>query len=222
MKKDNVIDLNERIQQPHPSERMKKLKVRFDLEHAKIAVSTSLLSIVILVTLANNSMLGGKVEASSVNSSSRGIASVQTGTSAEEDSLVQRLSQKELTASAALGRKPSDLEKLTLGFLEGKYAVQLENGKLSHLQFSLAAATPDQSPKHVEDLAAFIESNRGLLPVSFAKTVKVESKKDGEQRQETFQLVNKLSMPVAKVQFMMDASGRLLSMHVDQVVATAN
>lgn len=214
MSKNNVIDLSERIQKPDPSARFKNLKVRFDLEHGKLLVSTSLLSIVLLVTLANNSLLGGGISQQKVEyRPSRGIASIPTGTSDAEDSLVARLASKELSEEASVGRRPSALEKLTLGFLEGKYAVQLQNGKLSQLHFTEASAAGDL-PKRVENLNAFLESNRDLLPVAFSKSVKVESAQQGENKSETFQLVNQLSMPVAKVQFLMDSAGRLLSMRV--------
>ena len=55
--KGKVIDMTERIHAPDYRERLRNLKVRLDLEHAKVAVSTSLLSIVVLVTLANNNLM---------------------------------------------------------------------------------------------------------------------------------------------------------------------
>lgn len=212
MNRDNVIDLSERIQRPDPYARFRNMRVRFDMEHAKIAVSTSLLSIVLLVTLANNSLLGGKGNEAELRQA-RGIASIPTGTSEAEDSLVARLAKKELGESSALGRKPSDLEKLTLGYLEGKYAIQLENGKLRQIRFAEASAA-GELPKRVEDLKAFIESNREILPVAFSSSVKVDRVQEGENVTETFELVNRLSIPVGKVQFLMDGAGRLLAMHV--------
>ena len=44
---DNVIDMTERIQEPDARERVKHLKVRFDLERAKVGLSASILSIVV-------------------------------------------------------------------------------------------------------------------------------------------------------------------------------
>ena len=61
----NVIDMTSRIQEPNYKDYLKGLKVRFDLENTKVAVSTSLLSIVILVTLANNNLLANRSPAES-------------------------------------------------------------------------------------------------------------------------------------------------------------
>lgn len=218
-KQSNVIDMTERIAVKDPYARFRDLKVRFDLEHAKIAVSTSLLSIVILVTLANNSLLSNKTN-EQTSSGSRSIASVSTGTSEMEDRLVAKLSQLDVNSEATLGRKPSSLEKLTLGQLEGKYAVRLQDGKLRELEFSESASHEDR-PKYVVDREKFLNSNRELLPVAFDKTMKVESEQTDAGSLEVYQLINEFSMPVAQVEFRMDPAGRMLGMRVSQMQVTA-
>lgn len=208
-------------------------------------VSVSLFSVVLLATLVNTSLLADRSEPTTpqgiMSRITRGIASVPGmgpemsndvreregvnafGTTEMEDSLVSRLSGSDLSTTAAVGRLPSKLEALTLGFLEGKYAVQLVNGKIRGLRFSNTAwsgeANGASNPKEVEDPVAFLESHRDLLPVSFAKSVKIDSSSAEGKLSETFQLVNSLSMPVAKVRFQMDASGRLLAMQVQPAVS---
>lgn len=212
-KTDNVIDMTERIQEPSAIERVKHLKVRFDLERAKVGLSASLLSIVVLVTLANNNMLNPNAQPqSSAPSSGRGIASVGTGTSDAEDSFVRSMAKKELTGGAAIGRAPSPIEKLAFGFLEGHYAVRLENGKLAELQIS-----QDQSAKQIDDLRKFLESNRDVMPVSFDKPVKIQSASTASGIRETWQLVNSLSRPMAHVEAQFDNAGHLLAMRVSML-----
>ena len=53
----NVIDMTERIHHPDFKEYLRGLKVRFDLENAKVAISASLLSVVLLATLANDRLV---------------------------------------------------------------------------------------------------------------------------------------------------------------------
>lgn len=221
MGKDNVIDITDRVSQPDQKARLKNLKVRLDLEQAKIAISTSLLSIVLLVTLANNNLLVSSVRpvtADNFDRASRGIASVSSVSevipSAEENQkMVRELSRRALSATASVGHKPSSVEKLAFGVLEGKYAVRLQNGKLSEIEFKTSEVAGND-PKQIEDLSAFIENQRDLLPVAFEKSLKVGTDKVGSDRIETFELVNHVSMPLAKVQFTTDSEGRMLTMKV--------
>ena len=205
--KDNVIDMTDRTQNPDTIERFKHLKVRFDLERAKVGLSASLLSIVVLVTLANNNLMT-KVNVEP-QAQSRGIASVGTGTSDAEDSFVRNLAKKELSASAQIGHNPSAIEKLAFGYLEGHYAVRLENGKLSELEVSNA-----QAGKQISNMESFIESNRDVMPVAFDKSVKVQTEQLDGGTIETWQLINSVSRPVAHLQIHTDGDGRLLALHV--------
>jgi hypothetical protein len=209
--------MTERIQEPDARERLKNLKVRFDLEHAKIALSTSLLSVVVLVTLANrNIMTNGAAEPVR---QSRGIASVPTGTSEAEDNLVRTLAKHDLD-EASIGRQPSSIESLAFGQLEGKYAVRLANGKLSELEFSDVTSQGDR-PKHIDDRGEFLDSHRDILPVAYDKSIKIDSQNLGETTLETYQLVNEVSRPVANVEFRLDAAGRMLSMRVAQLTVAS-
>lgn len=221
----NVIDMTERIREPEAQKRVKNIKLRLDLENAKVAISASIVSIVVVVTMANHhlamreaatSMTVASNPSSSLQmqagSGGRSIASVSTGTSEAEDSVVARLARKDLSNEAAVGRRPSSIDQLSFGYLEGKYAINLEKGKLTELQFA-SSGTGDH-PKHIEDLNAFIESHRELLPFAYSRTAKVDHvAKDGEIY-ETFELMNEISKPVGHVQFKLDGVGRLLSMKV--------
>lgn len=220
--KDNVIDMTSRVQEPETIERMKSLKARFDLEHAKIALSTSLLSVVVLVTLANKNLMTSE-QANPVQSG-RGIASVPTGTTDAEDSLVKALSKKEL-GSHALGRRPSSLDSLVFGTLEGKYAIRLDHGKLQELEFSASPGVDSEvdRPKHIQNRAEFINQNHELMPVPFDKAVWIDRQSLGDTTTEIYQLVNEVSRPVATVEFKLDQAGRMLSMKVaSNSVATAS
>lgn len=223
--KDNVIDMTTRAQEPETIERMKSLKTRFDLEHAKLALSTSLLSIVVLVTLANKNLMSSDAGAEPVRAG-RAIASVPTGTSDAEDSLVRVLAKRDLGAHA-VGRRPSSLESLAFGTLEGKYAVRLNHDKkLAELEFSSNVGSDSESdrPKHIQNRAEFIDQNHELMPVAFDKAVWIEREPSGDSVTEIYQLVNEVSRPVATVEFKLDKSGRMLSMKVAalQLAASTN
>jgi len=219
----NVIDMTERIPSQLDRLGLSGLKVRFDLEHAKIAVSTSLLSIVILVTLANNNLMTSinpelvpMDEAVSGSRGSRGIASVPGGNQVasalpEDPQLIKNLAQRGLGPLASVGQTPSALDRLAFGFFEGKYAVRLHAGKIREIEFSSESNVSDA--KEVANPLRFLENQRDLLP-EFARTVKVGDSRDGADHIKTFELVNEVSIPVAKVEFRVNDESRLLGLRV--------
>ncbi len=216
-----VIDLTERIEARKsangPLEKIKAMKVRLDLEQAKIAIPASLLSIVVVVTLANSKLLNApdavqtrELASQGVSGQSRGIASIQSGTSQNEDELVRAMSTKTLAEIAAVGRKPSALEKLSLETLEGKYAVRMnESQKISEIEIS---ATQIANPVAFD--SKFIESNRAWMPVTYDKSIRVQNTESDSGARQTYHLVNSLSMPVARVDVSLDTEGRLLALKV--------
>ncbi len=211
---DNVIDMTERIQEPDAKARLKNLKVRFDLEHAKLALSTSLLSVVVLVTLANRGLMNSAAPVEVVRGA-RAIASVSTGTSNAEDILVRELAKHDLN-QVSMGRQPSSIESLAFGQLEGKYAVRLEDGKLAELEFSDVTSQGDR-PKHIDDRGVFLDSHRDILPVAYDKSIRIDSQSSHGTTTEIYQLVNEVSRPVANVEFHLDSAGRMLSMRVAEL-----
>jgi hypothetical protein len=222
MKKDNVIDLTERreeikeSQRPPESETMKRIKMRIDLYDTKLMVSTSLLSVLVFATIANSSMFSSHVNSadlasSGVIQSSRAIASVQTGTSNWEDRIAQSLSAKSMNDESQLGRRPSTLDQLTFGMLEGKYAVQSENGKIQEIH--LADAT--SSPKVITNLNSFLNDNKALLlPAQVAKAELQASQQDGAFTMQSFRLIGAEKQDLGHVEFKLDSEGRFLSMRV--------
>lgn len=213
-----VIDISERLPNRNPMDKLKSLKVRLDLEQAKVAIPVSLLSILTVVTLANSKLLNSPevIQSQELASEgtlvkpSRGIASVPTGTSDNEDQLVKEMSAKTLSEVSAVGRRPSALEKLTIETLEGKYSVRMDEAqKISEIQIA-----ESQQNSAIKFEASFLETNREWMPVSFDKSVRVKNDGSESGSKQMYHLVNKLSMPVAKVDVSLDREGRLLGLKV--------
>ena len=210
----NVIDLLERRIQMD-SARGGALRSRFDLERAKFTIATSLVSLVALVTLANNSIWRGPSVADSATNQ-RVIASISaTGVSDSERGLAQRMAAEGLADGASVGRKATTLDQLALGFLEGKYSLSLHAGKLHGVEFNEAASSTEL-PKFV-DRVNFIEQNRALLPVTFDRVSKGQSRAPGL---ETYELLRDgAKAPLGTVEFRMDDGGRMISMKVSLLPA---
>lgn len=221
MQNNKVIDLSKRRTKGEDNQDERSLNLKLTVEQVRAGIATALVSLIFLVTLANNSLLSapdvvinqGSFAGSVPNAGGRAIASVPTGTSDWEDQMVSRLSKLSLSNSKEFGVRPSALDKLTLETLEGKYAVRLENGKIRELNFT---NTGNDVAKAINDRAAFINQNRDLLPISYNSMMKVESKNDGSGTVEAYELIdNTVANNKAKVWFRMDSAGRLISMKIN-------
>lgn len=218
MANDNLIDLSQRRTTTVEKSRLRDLKMRIDVEQAKILVSTSLISVLFLATFANRAVLSTSPDVTVADSgrmelSSRGPASVRTGASDWEDEIASRLSKASLKETASIGQAPSPLEQLRLGFLEGRYAVRAENGKIREIQLSDSRDTGG-ALKHVTNRSLFLEQHRQLLPVEFDRSVKVASSHTDKDFFESYELINRAAMPLGRVEFHMDTAGGLLGMKV--------
>jgi hypothetical protein len=58
--------------------------------------------------------------------------------------------------------------------------------------------------------------NREILPIGFERVIRVGSVNADNKVTENYELLNETSMPVAKVQFELDPSGRMLLMKFDR------
>lgn len=223
--KNNVIDLSQRRTKRAEPAPVREVRLKLDPDQARALVTTTLLSVLLVVGLANNSLFSGSGKAGGETALSsqapaaggdRSIASVPSGTSRFEEETVARLSKVSIQNPDGIGRSPSALERLTVEFLEGRYTVQLENGRVKELAFVNAESAGDGAfaAKRIEDRARFLESNRELLPVEFTRTAKLQVvARDGEVI-ETYDLLDASKQSVAKVRFQLDTDNRLIAMTV--------
>lgn len=230
-----VIDLEQKrsekasLNQTEDDARLTHLKLKLDLERARLAIPASILSIVVVVSVMNSRLLSETepTQSSQLASTSdvleeivptqsgtvlRGVASIPTGTSKKEDDLVNRLAEELKSGQIqAVGRKPTDLEKLALETLGGNYklAVDPKSQKLISIEVLKvgSAIAFDQN---------LFLTHASVFPVAFDKAIRVNQQNLPEEKgtQETYQLVNSLSRPLAEVQIDRDEDGRLIRMRV--------
>jgi len=197
------------------------------LENRKALVSLSLISVFVVISILNREITS---QNNPTNLGSRAIASFGEPVkiirnTAWEYSIARKLSKVDPTKrTIARGKKPSNLDQLTYGQLEGKYSVHLADGKLTEIKFTSNSGDPlavTQIPSRISNRKEFLYSTRGLLPYEFAEVKKLENRSSAEFNSEVYALVDKLGAKVAEIVFQLDASGRFLSMKVfaDQNVA---
>jgi hypothetical protein len=183
-------------------------KVNFNLEQRKVLLSASLVSVIALISLVNQT-LGLRGESTQ---SSRGIASSERFVKYDQSQLQwQKKLAKELALNterdvASLGHKPSAFEQLRFGFFEGKYAFQLEHGKIKAIDFVDSDFTNDR-PKYINDKLGFLKQWKDQFSIGFNKVEKDSEGVDRELVRERYKLIAG-GETVGYVQFLSDVHGR--------------
>ena len=182
-------------------------KVNFNLEQRRVLLSASLVSVITLISLVNQT-LGLRSEAIQ---SLRSIASEEKFVKYDQSQLQwQKKLARELANSerevASFGHKPSPFEQLRFGFFEGKYAFQLEHGKIKAIDFVDSDITNDR-PKYINDKPSFLEKWKGQFVIDFNRVEKDSEGVDRELVRERYKLIAG-EETVGYVQFLSDVHGR--------------
>lgn len=146
--------------------------------------------------------------------SGRGPASAKSESvqALSTNNLAQRLSEKWRRQPASFGRT-NQIEQLRTGFLEGKYAVRVEAGKIVEIEFDAGAL---DRPKYIQDKEAFLARYSEIIGPDFQKSVLLEQKVEQNQVIARYQLIGPSSGSVAEVTFKSDESDRLISLKVQK------
>jgi hypothetical protein len=109
--------------------------------------------------------------------------------------------------------KTTEIDKLSSGFLEGKYSVRAQSGKILELEFTNGKM---DRPKYIPDKEEFLIRYKALIGPEFQKPVLLEEKVVKGELIARYQLIGPSASPVAEVTFVSDESDRLLSLKVQK------
>ncbi|MCC7405514.1 MAG: hypothetical protein IT288_14040 [Bdellovibrionales bacterium] len=202
---------------PAPAPTTAKRKFRFDRERSKVVLSASLVTILIGVTMVNKALLDDEpfssTEALQANPS-RAIASLSDNTSDFRNERYERQLARELVRGgdrgpASIGKTPSAEERLQFEFLEGRYALKMNDGRLSNLRFVALS----EQPKLVENRTQFLVQYKELLPGQFDEVRLLSREEKGKVVTETYSL-DAGPESIGKVTIEVDLQGRLLTLAV--------
>ncbi len=197
-------------------------------EQAKGVMAAMLVAILLITTMINERLLNDKksdavAEMALTHSASRSLASVgdpqvetEVGfTHQIRKDLLNRLQQKRRIAH--VGSAPSEFERLVFGFLEGRYLVQLSEGKITNIELgeeAHGARGLDGGPVPVADAAAFISLHRSLMPVFFERVDLKKRSRVQHLTQEVYELIGDDADVKASVVVHLDQAQGLVSMKV--------
>lgn len=215
MKKNNVIQFpQDRVKRSKKPDVLSVYKKYFGEQ--KVAIPALVVFILGAVAAINQITFSNNVK-----SGVRGLASINSSSS---EALRDATWEYDIAAELAKGRpvkydrdiasNPSELQKLLIGYFQGKYYVSLRKNKISRISFS---GEVGQSPLKV-DLDHFLKNHRGLMPVSFTKIEQGRDRHIGEKREKYYTLLNEKNSDKAIISFIVDKDNRLLSMKVQDLI----
>ncbi len=142
----------------------------------------------------------------------RNMASVEDNIPSSQ--IAKRFVANLSNSKATFGKKPSIFDKFRFGFLEGKYSVRLDEGKLAEIEFALSSMHGDR-PKYITDKEEFFAKYQDLFDLKdYKRSVIKNTISTTDEVVETYELLNSTSVALAEVQFQTDVFGRLLRMKV--------
>lgn len=200
-------DVNKVINLRTPGTR--RVQMKLDLNEKKAALTASILSVIALATFFNQKI----VSQFDTSKTTRTIASLNEKAEFEfqwQKELAEKLAQKSSRSIASYGEKPSKLDEIRFGVLEGKYAFNFENDRVTEIKFQ---ETPyADRPKYIKDMSAFLLENKDVLIPEAALVKTLETKNLGEIQEQTLELYDENNNVVGQVSFVSDKSGRLRSL----------
>lgn len=187
----------------------RRVQMKLELNEKKAALTASILSVVALASFFNQKI----VSHFDSSKTSRNIASLNEQAEYEfqwQKELSEKLADKSNRKVASFGEQPSKLDQIRFGMLEGKYAINFDNERISEIKFQ--ETTSADRPKYIPNVENFLIENKDVLipDVSLVKTI--ETKTVGEDSEQTLELYDSSNKALGQVTYVSDKSGRLRSM----------
>lgn len=188
--------------------KFKKQMVRTTPNDLRAAAAGTIALILFLMVGFNFSFFDSKRDQQAQISSrvQRSIASVPSVVEPQWQRSLTQLKKEMVTQTAP---KPSAIDSLNFGLLEGKYSMQLRGGRIT--QISLAPLH-NVEPKSLGDRLRFIQQYAVAFAPDFKSAEKMRIEKSDEGVKEVYKVVT--SRGAQTFEFMIDDQDRLLSLDV--------
>ena len=237
-------DLNNVIPFPGPKARTeqkpaatpkapKPSKKKALVENKKLLISSSLLSIVFIVTMANRNLM--KVEGPSFQwaaheqMGSRSIASIEPSRFERnadwEKDVAQELSQSFGRKPASISTTASDEQQFRYGFLGTAYRVLYNaNGKVEEIVYDPAPLAKSEANADADSKLKYLSASdildgkyKSFLPWNYVNWTNTEKKTIQNEIIEVISLLGRDGKTVGLVTFKTDVHGRFLSMKAQSI-----
>ncbi len=193
-----VIRLNTRL--------TRRMQMKLDLEQRKGAVIASVLSVIALATILNQSLISNNQS----DTHSRQIASLENEQKIKtwKQDLLKDLSETKQRSLASYGEFPTPLEQLRMGTLEGKYSFQVHENIIEEIKF-IETAEGDR-PKSFRSYEEFVTENMKAFNPSIEKIVATHQVVNDKDKQFTYEARDLEDHALGKIVVVSDLSNRFI------------
>jgi hypothetical protein len=181
------------------------------MQEQRSVLVLSIASVVIMAVFLNQSLVNHR-EQEFASQGTRGVASFNpTDRDFQwEHELAQKLSTDTSARALALAEKPSLRDELVFAFLEGKYGMKLNKGRIESLEFIDAQA--GEKPLAIDNKKSFLSKFSEAFGLQFSE-VNLKEDKASEQ---VYSLIDSKRTIVGEAHFQLDDAGRVLALKISQ------
>lgn len=193
----------------------RRVQMKLDTNEKKAALTASILSVIALVTFFNQRIVSHFGER---DSTSRNIASLNEKATFEfewQKDLAQKLAEKSNRGIASYGNHPSQIDQIRFGLLEGKYAFNVIDDKISEITFQETDSA--DRPKYISNVESFLIENKAVFAPDLTLIKVLEDKESEGFVEHTLELFGPEHESLGKVTYKSDKAGRFLSMKLQPV-----
>ncbi len=180
-------------------------------QEQKSVLVLSIASVLLMTVFLNQWLVAGP-EGQLNGGGTREVASFQPAAFAKdikwEHALAKQLSDEKESIFSSLAEKPTVRDELIFAFLEGKYGMKLDNGRIRSLEF-IDAQAGDQ-PLVIKDKADFLRQFSEAFGVEYSEVSLSES----SDQTQAFSLINSDKAIIGTATFDLDTDGRVQSIKI--------
>lgn len=189
-----------------PKEQSVKKRLQDKAQEQKAVLVLSIASVLLMTVFLNQWLVNGP-DRSLSGSGNRQVASFEPGVFAKdikwEHDLAKKISNDKANLFANLAEKPTLRDELIFAFLEGKYGMKLNQGRIEKLEFIDAQA--GEQPMAIEDKPAFLRQYAEAFGLNYSEA-SVTSTTDTNQ---VYNLIDSDKTIVGTATFELDHQGRV-------------
>jgi hypothetical protein len=188
-----------------------KKRLQDKVHEQKAVLVMSIASVLLMSVFLNQWLAAGPAGGLSSNGT-RQVASFEPSVNAKdikwEHELAKKFSDDKQKLIASLGEKPTVRDDLIFAFLEGKYGMKLNQGRIEKLEFIDAQA--GEQPMMIQDKGAFLRNYAEAFGVDYKEA---SLSKDSEQNQ-VYNLISSDKTIVGTATFALDDQGRVQTIQI--------
>ncbi len=194
-----------------PKDKSFRKRLQDKVQEQKAALAFSIASVLLMTVFVNQWMIDNANYNSTSNAlkGDRQVASFEAANFARdvkwEHDLAKRLNNSEESLSVNLAERPTMRDELVFGYLQGRYGMKIDQGRIASLDFIDAQA--GEHPLAIGDKSKFLKNYAAAFGEAFNE-VSLVSGQNSKQTQ-SYNLINSSKVIVGQANFILDQEGRV-------------